>query len=81
MLLNFSEKFHRVLKDARLSLENTEAGSTLSFFKIQFYLFLAVLGLHCCMQAFSSCDKKGLLLIAVHGLPLTMASLGAEHRL
>ena len=24
-------------------------------------LFLAVLGLHCCMQAFSSCGKRGLL--------------------
>ena len=61
MLLNFSEKFHRVLKDARLSLENTEAGSTLSFFKIQFYLFLAVLGLHCCTLGFSTCRKRGLL--------------------
>ena len=40
-----------------------------------FYLFLAVLGLHCCMQAFSSCGKQGLLFIAVHGLPLTVASL------
>ena len=61
MLLNFSEKFHRVLKDARLSLENTKAGCTLSFLKIQFYLFMAVLGLPCCMQGFSTCRKRGLL--------------------
>ena len=25
------------------------------------YLFLAALGLHCCAQAFSSCDEQGLL--------------------
>ena len=63
MLLNFSEKFHRVLEDARLSLENTEAGCTLSlslFFKIQFYLFLPVLGLPCCTPGFSTCRKRGL---------------------
>ena len=30
------------------------------FFKINlFYLFLAVLGLHCCMRAFSSCGGQG----------------------
>lgn len=42
MLLNFSEKFHRVLEDARLSLENTEAGCTLSlsfFLKYNFTYF------------------------------------------
>ena len=61
VLLNFSEKFHRVLEDGRLSLENTEAGCTLSFFLIQFYLFLAVLGLLCCMLGFSTCRKRGLL--------------------
>ena len=45
------------------------------------YLFLAVLGLHFCVRAFSSCGKQGPLFIAVHG-PLTVAaSLVAEHRL
>ena len=39
------------------------------------FLFLAVLGLHCYMRAFSSCDKWGLLFIAVHGLLIEMASL------
>ena len=29
-----------------------------------FYLFLAVLGLHCCTQAFSSCCEQGILLAA-----------------
>ena len=42
---------------------------------------MAVLGLHFCARAFSSCGKRGPLFIAVHG-PLTMvASLAAEHRL
>ena len=49
-----------------------------------FYLFiylLAVLGLRFCARAFSSCGKRGPLLIAVRG-PLTIAaSLVAEHSL
>ena len=45
------------------------------------YLFLAALGLHCCTWAFSSCGEPGLLLVAVHGLPIFVASLVAEHRL
>ena len=45
------------------------------------YLFMAVLGLHFCARAFSSCGKWGPLFIAVRG-PLTIvASLVAEHRL
>ena len=42
---------------------------------------MAVLGLRFCARAFSSCDKRGPLFIAVRG-PLTVAaSLVAEHRL
>ena len=42
---------------------------------------MAVLGLHFCARAFSSCGKQGPLFIAVWG-PLTVAaSLLAEHRL
>ena len=42
------------------------------------YLFMAVLGLCFCARAFSSCGKRGPLLIAVRG-PLTVAaSLVAE---
>ena len=51
------------------------------FIYLFLYLFLAVLGLCCCAQVFSSCGKWGPLFIAVRG-PLTiMASLVAEHRL
>ena len=42
---------------------------------------MAVLGLRFCVRAFSSCGKRGPLLIAVRG-PLTVAApLVAEHRL
>ena len=42
---------------------------------------MAVLGLRFCVRAFSSCDKRRPLFIAVRG-PLTIvASLVAEHRL
>ena len=43
-------------------------------------LFLAVLGFHYCLRAFSSCSKRELLLLAVHGLLILVASLVVEHR-
>ena len=52
------------------------------FFKMYFtYLFLAVLGLRCCMQAFSSCSEQGLLLVVVRRLLVAMASLVVDHGL
>ena len=45
------------------------------------YLFLAVLGLHFCARAFSSCGERGLLFIAVRRLLIAVASLVAEHGL
>ena len=42
-------------------------------------LFLAVLGLHCSKQAFSSCGEPRPLFLAVHGL--LIASPVVEHRL
>ena len=56
---------------------------TLEFLNLFIYLFIfmAVLGLHFCARAFSSCGKWGPLFIAVCG-PLTIAaSLVVEHRL
>ena len=55
------------------------------FFKINLftylliYLFMAALGLRCCVQAFSSCSERGLLLVAVRGLLIVVASLVVEH--
>ena len=46
-----------------------------------FILFMAVLGLHFCARAFSSCGERGPLFIVMRG-PLTVAaSLVVEHRL
>ena len=44
------------------------------FFKIYLIYFLAVLGLCCCMRAFSSCGKQGLLFAAVPWLFILVAS-------
>ena len=41
---------------------------------------MAVLGLHRCAWAFSSCGEQGLLPVVVRGL-IAVASLVAEHRL
>ena len=51
------------------------------FFFHSFIYLLAVLGLRCCGQAFSSCMEQGLLLVAVHGPLIAVASLVAEHGL
>ena len=45
------------------------------------YVCMAVLGLHFCARAFSSCGKQGPLFIAVRGPLPVAASLVAEHRL
>ena len=45
------------------------------------YLFSAALCLVCYTQAFSSCSKRGLLFVMVHGLLIVVAYLVAEHRL
>ena len=42
---------------------------------------MAVLGLCCYAQAFSSCSKRGLLFVAVRGLLIVVASLVVEHGL
>ena len=51
------------------------------FFNELIFLFLAVLGLHCCTRAFSSCGERGLLFVAVHVLLIAMASHVVEHGL
>ena len=43
------------------------------------YIFLAVLGLRCCAQAFFSCSEWGLLFVVVRGLLIVGASLVEEH--
>ena len=50
-------------------------------YNLTIFFFLAALGLHCCARAFSSCGEQGLLLVAVHGLLIVVASLVTEHGL
>ena len=47
-------------------------------FYLFIYLFMAVLGLRCCTQAFSSCGKRGLLFVAMCN---AVASLVVGHGL
>ena len=55
---------------------------SMCFFVVKFiYLFLVVLGLHCRVQTFSSCNERELLFIVVLGLLIAVACLVAEHRL
>ena len=53
----------------------------LIFIYLFIYFSLAVLDLHCCARAFSTCGKRGLLFIAVRGLLIAVASLVAERGL
>ena len=49
----------------------------LFFFKgtlLYIYLFLAALGLCCCVRAFFSCGERGLLFLEVRGLLIVVAS-------
>ena len=55
--------------------------SSCFFFFIKIYLFMAVLGLHFCVRAFSSCGKWGPLFITVRGPLIIALSLIADHRL
>ena len=45
------------------------------------YVFIAVLGLCCCLQTFSSCSDQGLLFVEVRRLLIVVASLVAEQGL
>ena len=45
------------------------------------YLFMAALGLCCCVRAFSSCGERRLLFVVVRRLLMAVASLVAEHGL
>ena len=64
-----------------IKFETGGNGSSSIFFED--YFFLALLGLHCCVQAFSSCSEQGLLFVAVKGRLIVVASLvestGSRH--
>ena len=45
---------------------------------MSFFLFLAVLGLHCCVGFFSSCGDLGYSLVVGHGLLIAVACCGTQ---
>ena len=47
-----------------------QKGLDTCFFNIFFKFIIGCGGLHCCMQAFSSCSKQGYPLVAMQGLLL-----------
>ena len=51
------------------------------FIYLIYLLCLAMLGLHFCTQAFSSCGEQGLLFVVVRRILIVVASLVAEHGL
>ena len=72
----------RTTLHSNLGSTDVTAGQNRHFmFLFLFLFFLAVLGLRCCAQAFSSCGEWGLLFVAVHGFLTAVASPVAEHRL
>ena len=83
LFIFFNFWLHWVFVAARgLSLVAASGGYFFFFNLFYFiYLFLAALGLHCCVRAFSSCGARGLLFVAVHRLLIAVASLVAEHGL
>ena len=79
--------FSATIVDLSISM-SIQYDSGLVSFSVQFlktylftYLFLAVLGLRCCVRVFSSCGERGLLFIVVRRLLNAVASLVAEHGL
>ena len=70
-----TQSSERSLRLPQVSKVGMRSSSTKLFF------FLAMLGLRGYVQAFSSCSEWGLLFVAVHGLPIVMGSLVAEHGL
>ena len=83
--LTFSHIWHPIFSLVKGKKPKIISIQFVSFFFLKgiffFYLFLAVLGLHFCARAFSSCGKQGPLFIAVRGPLAIAASLVAEHRL
>ena len=81
---DYWEKKYKSLCFLLFHLHTFEFFQCLSSFFFLIYLislFLAALGLCCCMRAFSSCGERGLLFVVVCGLLIAVASLAAEHGL
>ena len=84
---SFSSAEEWVEDNISQKLEDFTGVSGVTFFLKKIYLFiylfifLAALGLCCCVRAFSGCSERGLRFIAVCGRLIAVASLVAEHGL
>ena len=76
--IHISIHFFQILFPYR-SLQRIEKSSLCYIIYLFIYLFLALLGLRCCVWAFCSCGERGLLFVAMHGLLIAVAPLVAEH--
>ena len=72
---------YRRVTEASLDSRERKLDTSSLFYFILFYLFLAALGLRCCMRAFSSREEQGLLFVVVCRLLIAVASLVSEHGL
>ena len=70
-----------LILESELSRETHRLTKQKTLKKKSITLFLGVLGLCCCVQAFSSCGKQGLLFLAVQGFLTSVAFLVVEHGL
>ena len=80
----FSLKSHLPLYTSRECLQHSEfypSVHTLKQCVFLYHLFLAVLGLHCCMGFSLVAASSSYSLVAVHGLLIAVASLVVKHRL
>ena len=83
----FTEKLQSSTENSHIPFTQLNTFFFLNLFNL--FLFLTVLGLHCCVRAFSSCGarafsswgKPGLLFVAVQGLLIVVTSPVAEHGL
>ena len=72
-LRNFGQSFLNRKAKVNPSLDN-------DYSEPQNNSFLAVLGLHCFAQPFSSCSERWLLFVVMLGLLIVLASLISQHR-
>ena len=79
----FPGKVRRTIRETMNTIEQGFNRMTATckrrLFPFLFFL-MAMLGLHCCTLAFSSCSEWWLLSVAVHGLLTAVASLAVVHR-
>ena len=80
-LVNSTKHFFFLKQNLNQLVSDWAWDSAFFYLYLFIYLFMAVLGLHFCARAFSSCGKWGPLFITVHGPLIIAASLVAEHRL